>query len=56
MEQLIGILMDLGLGAVAVKLTLSLERTQKLQTELLSALTERVEALENLVRPDSRGK
>lgn len=50
MEQLVGILMDLGLGAMAVRLTLSLEKTQKLQTELLAALTKRVEALENLIR------
>ncbi len=46
MEQLVGILMDLGLGAVAVKLTLSLEKTQKLQTALLAELTKRVEVLE----------
>lgn len=52
MEQLIGILMDLGLGAVAVKLTLSLEKTQKLQTELLAALTQRVDALEKIIKKD----
>ena len=49
MQELLGIVMDLGLGAMAVKLTLSLEKTQKLQTELLQALTKRVEALESIL-------
>ncbi len=49
MEQLIGYIMDLGVGGVAIKLVLSLEKSQKLQTELLVALTKRVEVLERFL-------
>jgi hypothetical protein len=47
--EIMGIIMDLGLGAMAFRLVRSLERTQLQQTEILSALTRRVEILEALL-------
>lgn len=40
------ILMDIGLGAIALRLARSLEKTQTQQTIILTELTRRVEKLE----------